>query len=1191
MNTKQQARDIEAARTRTARAQAEAADPAASVWVNANAGTGKTHVLTLRVLRLLLAGTPPQRILCLTYTKAAAAEMSKRVFDQLASWVTAPGDALTAMLTEIVGSKPDAKLTAFARTLFTRAIETPGGLKVQTIHAFSERLLQRFPLEAGVPPGFKILDDEKGRELKARAIEGTLEAATARPGTPLAAALSCIVRYAADSNFDELLSKAINERAWLDAATRINLGRSGDDFAAAEALLRSAFGVRDKVTMVALDTERAKTLSSAEITALRDHLAGGSKTDTGHSETLSRALAASEAEHRAEALGDYVLVDKGNDARASLMTKALAVARPDLLAIATTAQARFFALTQEAKALRLVEATAALYRLAGAVLQRYRAAKMAAGALDFDDLIERTTNLLMTSSNAEWVLFKLDGGLDHILVDEAQDTSPAQWSIIEALGAEFFAGVGARDTARTIFAVGDEKQSIYSFQGAAPEMFARMGETFAALAGNARGPWRRVPLNLSFRTVQPVLDAVDSVFSDAERTPGLTAAAGTIQHIASRAGQSGRVEIWPTEKMTEAAETSPWDPLGDTAMRAPANRLAERIADTIAGWLNSGERLRSEDRAVRAGDILILVRKRQPFAVPMVAALKARGIAVAGSDRMALTDQIAVEDLLALGDFVTLPEDDLALANVLKGPLFNLDDNDLMTIAVGRKGALWKAFLAHADHAAKYKPAAETLKRWRAKADFMPPFEFYASLLDRDGGRAKMLRRLGPEAADAIDEFLDLALSYDDSAPPSLTGFLANLRAQSRDVKRDMDHGRNEVRVMTVHGAKGLEAPIVFLPDTCTTASGDGAALRLLKLSDVKRASGLPDPVVWPVKGTSALPPVRAATGAKDARDAEERNRLLYVAMTRARDRLYVAGFEGGRGRADGCWYDLIATGLGVRPDDAGFAGWQSETAQQSPPEMPKVDAAVAATAQDLPAFALRRVAAEPQLSVPLAPSRLEAYAPDAEGEPLVATTSDPARTFDRPSPLTSPSEHRFLRGTLTHALLEHLPAIAATKREAAATAFIAARGAVLSKKAQASIVRETLAILAHGDFAVLFGPTSRAEVPISAVIPRPPASGKGPALKLSGQIDRLAMTDRDVLIIDYKTNRPPPRDIATVAPAYLFQLAAYALALREIYPKHKIRPALLWTDGPRLMEIPESLINGYIARLWNLDSASLDAA
>ncbi len=1178
----------------TNRAQSTASNPQNSAWVNANAGTGKTHVLTLRVLRLLLAGTRPERILCLTFTKAAAAEMSKRVFDRLAGWVTMDETALRKDLSEVTDAPVTKDLTELARRLFAHAIETPGGLKVQTIHAFAERLLQRFPLEAGVPPDFKILDDTAARDLKAHAIEATLTSATSAPKSLLGKALDVIIRYAADSQFDQLISKAVEERKWLEATAHITPREFVDELRAMETFLRQQLGVRASVAVADLHSDCASVLSESDLRELSALLATGGKTDIGHATKLSAALADLDHRRRSDILGDYFLIEKGEATRKSLMTKALVQASPGLHDRCQRAQENFFKFSQEMRALTLVESSLALYQLAGHVLRHYAAARNSAGALDFDDLILKTRDLL-TSENgqAQWVLFKLDGGLDHILVDEAQDTSPEQWDIISELAREFFSDVGAGTVTRTVFAVGDEKQSIYSFQGAAPEMFAAMGQRFADLATHAQRTWKRVPLTLSFRTVATVLASVDRVFRDPERTPGLTAGNASIEHVANRIGHAGLVEIWETEKWDDAAAADPWQPLSDTKEQSPANRLADRIAETIKSWIDGGEHLLSENRPIRPGDILILVRKRNPFAVPMVAALKRRGIAVAGSDRIKLTDQIAVQDLMVLGDFLTLPEDDLALATVLKGPLFNLDDHDLLDIAYGRgQKTLWKALIEKAGAKPEFTFAAETLKRWRAKADFAPPFEFFSGILDRDGMREKMLNRLGPEAADVIDEFLDLALSYDESDPPSLTQFLARLRAANPEIKRDMDHGRDEVRVMTVHGAKGLEAPIVFLPDTCTTASGEDASSRLVKLGDLPRPAGLAEPIVWTVKGTSRVPAVANARTAKDARDTAERNRLLYVAMTRARDRLYVAGFESKRGRATGCWYEVISDALTPSMPEIDLGNGKkirrAEAPQISVPEKPKREKGAEREARTRPEFARTRAPVEPKLSVPLAPSRLEPYAPDAEGEPTALQKPDRAATNDSPSPLSVGGANRFLRGTITHALLQHLPSIDENLRAEIAKAFVERRGAALPPKIRASIVKETLGVLQDPAFAAIFGPKSVAEAPLAAVIPRP--SGKGPALDLSGQIDRIAITDTEVLIVDYKTNRPPPFDVHQVADAYLYQLAAYRLALGEIHSGKAIRAALLWTDGPRLMEIPTNVLDDYTGRLWDLDFGSLDA-
>lgn len=962
----------------TRRHQGTASHPATSVWVSANAGTGKTHVLTMRVLRLLLAGTAPQSILCLTYTKAAAAEMSKRVFEVLAKWVTLQDSALAATLTELTGERPAKEQIARARTLFAAAIETPGGLKIQTIHAFAEKLLQRFPLEAGVSPGFSILAEDEAFQIRRDSIDATLLDATQNANPALAEALANVIGYATSESFDNILSEAVGERAWLD--TFAQLGAEEVD-----GMLRTRLGVRPGVTRSGIEQDMASVMTDAELRRAHDILASGSKNDQKAAAILDDALRAPSLAARAGAMEDLVLTDKGTP-RQSLMTKPLAAEHPDVEARLKRAQERIVDLSTERIACETITATISLYQLASAVLQRYTAAKERRSALDFDDLIARTGSLLRMSDSAEWVLYKLDSALAHILVDESQDTSPEQWRIIEALAREFFSGSGAHEETRTLFAVGDEKQSIYSFQGAEADEFARRGIYFTKAATAAGVTWRTVPLSLSFRTVEPVLKAVDTVFADPQRTPGVKRQDTEIRHQARRIGQAGLVEIWPTEVYSPPADVDAWQPLEEEAQETPVARLAARIAGTIRTWLDEKEMLVSEDRRIRPGDILILVRKRNPFATPMTAALKARGIAVAGADRIDLIEQIAVQDLMALGDFLTLPEDDLSLAAVLKSPLFGFDDDDLLTIAAGRKRTLWRALIDHAGTSARFSEAANTLKLWRSRADFMPPYEFLATLLDKDKARMKLVARLGPDAAEAIDELTGLALTYDDQAAPSLSGFLNWLRTGSREIKRDMEHGRNEVRVMTVHGAKGLEAPIVFLPDTCTTASAGTRGGGLVALPDLAPPETA-DPFLWCLKGSSRLADIAAARDAAAVRETHERNRLLYVAMTRARDRLYIAGFEGKQGRARGCWYDSITEALApvLKPVElgAGLSVQRLEATQTADCEDHReTDSTVLATAP-LPDWSFTPAPREPQLAVPLAPSRLAPLETDEEGEAL----------------------------------------------------------------------------------------------------------------------------------------------------------------------------------------------------------------
>jgi ATP-dependent helicase/nuclease subunit A len=1170
---------LDAARAETRRNQAAGADPAASAWVSANAGTGKTHVLTQRMLRLLLAGTEPARILALTYTKAAAAEMATRVAARLAEWVTAGDKELAGWLAELLDRRPTADEMRRARQLFALVIETPGGLKVQTIHAFCERLLQRFPLEAGVPPGFEILDDEERTALLEEATDLVLaEATAAEPGTPLADALNTTVAYAAESNFAALLADALRQREWLEAAVRLDQ----DDrlrLAEAEGLYRRALRLGPGAGLEATSEQLANVLSKAELVRLRGILCEGSPSDVSASERVDSVLAAAGTANRIVALQSLFLTGNG-DPRKTLITKGLATSDPEAAALLQEAQARFAALHEERCKLQLVEATLALVRLGNAIMQRYAEVKARRARLDFDDLVAHAASLLASSDAVAWVLYKLDGGIDHILVDEAQDTSPLQWKVITALGEEFFSGLGARESPRTLFAVGDEKQSIYSFQGAAPKMFAGTGDEMGKRAGRAGSPWRHVPLTLSFRTVEPLLAAVDAIFANPQRTSGVGSSSTPIRHVSNRAGHAGLIEVWATEKHEAAEQAEPWSPLLEASATPAVVRLASRIADTIAGWLKSGEILASENRPVRAGDILVLVRKRLPFAPALVSALKARGVPVAGADRLMLTEQIAVQDLMALGDVLMLPEDDLALAAVLKSPLFGLDDADLMVLAHGREGSLWDALQARTANAGRLSQAAAKLRRWRDWAEVRPPFELYSGVLDHDGGRAQMLARLGTEAADAIDELLNLALAHDDGAPPSLQGFLCCLRQGQREIKRDMEQGRDEVRVMTVHGAKGLEAPIVFLPDTCSTRSARQPNA-LLTLEDAERQIGLPPPFLWPIKGTSKVATVRGAKAQVTAAETEERNRLLYVALTRARDRLYVAGFEGVRGRQPGCWYNLIKEGLEGKLEEVpsldGRTVWRLQSAQTAAPAPGRSQVRAATDAPPLPAWAVTAAPREPLLTQPLVPSRLAPLEPP--GEPDAPARKRRHKEPAVLSPARLADDQRFLRGNLTHALLEHLPEMPQHAWAPAADTFLARHGAQLTAAAHRQVAAETLAILQDTTLAPLFGPGSRAEVPIVAKLA--PPDGNGPALVLTGKIDRLVKTDSSVLILDYKTNRPPPADPHSVAEAYLFQLAAYRLGIAQIFPTLKIEAAILWTDGPRFMKMPADLLDTYQNRLW----------
>ena len=1124
--------------------QREAADPAASVWVAASAGTGKTKVLTDRVLSLMLGGSPPTRILCLTFTRAAAAEMANRLHERLSRWTVLPAGELGAELQALIGRMPDQAQLDHARRLFATVLDAPGGLGIETIHAFCQSLLRRFPVEAGVPPHFQLLDERAAGELLADVREEVLAAAREGSTPELGVAVATLAQRVGESRFWTLLD--------LIAAARTRFRRLLDDAGrVSEILARLARGLG-----LAPNATEAATIAEACVDRAFDgvglrHAADAlqkspTQTDRERGEALASWLG--EPSRRVEAFGAYcaIFLTKEGMKRKSLLSKASARSMPAVLASLEAEAERLVDLRARRTAAALFETAASVTHLAIAMLHTYERHKRSRAVLDYEDLIAHSVALL-ERSGVPWVMFKLDGGLDHLLIDEAQDTNPEQWRVVQALTQEFFVGEGAHERPRTVFAVGDAKQSIFSFQGADPNAFITMREHFAERAAAAQAGWRTVALETSFRSTDAVLQAVDAVFSRFAAADGVALDGAAIRHEPHRLGHAGRVELWPLVEPVEDEAPEGWTlPLVAEPVREPEQRLATVIAATIKRWLDDRERLPSRDRRIRPGDIMVLVRRRTPFIAALVRALRDRGVPVAGVDRMRLTEQLAVEDMIALGNFLLLPEDDLTLATVLKGPLFGFDEERLFALAHGREGRLWRELLRRGDEHPLYAQARDALTELLAHADFVPPYELFAEILGTRGGRRRLLARLGPEAEDALDEFLEAALAFEADHPPSLQGFLHWLVAGEAEVKRDLDQGMGEVRVLTVHGAKGLEAPIVILPDT-TSMPNQVDPLQWVE-------GGLP---LWLIGGAHALVPLagQARFDAERRRDQEYR-RLLYVAMTRAADRLIVCGWRMKTALSSGCWYELARQGLasapGVRAESMDFStlvgadGWNGEglvleTAQRVPAAGDNAPLERAELREALPAWAQVRPPPEPLPPKPLAPSRPTAIEPSVR------------------SPLGDDHGAAFQRGRLIHRLLQSLPELPPERRGAAAERFLALPVHGLAPDARATIAAEALAVLEDPAFAPIFGPGSRAEVPVVGLVGN---------RALSGQIDRLVVTDDAVLVVDYKTLRPAPASEAEIPALYLDQLAAYVAAISTIYPRKQVRAALLWTDGPRLMPV-----------------------
>lgn len=1040
------------------RAQQTASSPDLSAWVSASAGSGKTKVLTDRVLNLLLSGADAEKILCITFTKTAAAEMANRLNEILQDWAMMPLDKLTKAIRQLTREKEVFPLIDKARGLFAHLLEVKGGMKIMTIHSFCQSVLKRFPLETGISPSFEVLDDSKD----AKILLGTAIRAIVTDAE-FADSLRLVSDYKTEQTFMDLMQSLGNERSKLKRLIDKNMGLKSVEEKIYQLLSISPSDTEEKLIQTIYRGEDWEGYQNQFLTQKKEILAKIKKSE------------------------DPVQIQKAQE---------------------------ILQILEKIKALKTAQATVAFLKLGFAVLQKYEELKSQKGLLDFDDLIFWTRHLLEETNMAAWVLYKLDGGIDHILVDEAQDTSPDAWAVIQCLCEEFFSGQGRSEKNRTLFVVGDRKQSIYRFQGADPEAFEKMHSHFKKRVLNAQHEWQDVPLNISFRSTQPVLDLVNYLLKHKQAKAGVVLENEDTTHLASREGESGIVEIWPVEKYAKVdKEKEIWPlPRIQNTETSPSVRLARKIATRIKKMLTEKEILVSQNRPIRASDIMILVQRRNYFIQDLVRAFKENNVPVAGVDRLVLTQHMAVMDLISLGEFLLLPEDDLTLAEVLKSPLFNLSEEALFELAHPRGvQTLWSQL--HRKQPEIYMQ----LKNLLALTDTMPPFELYTYVLGVLKGRESFLKRMGNEAGEALDEFLNLALLFEKNNTPSLQGFLEWLKSDEIEIKRDLEQNSiDAVRIMTVHGSKGLQANIVFLPDTCRKPDQKPAFVWMndlpLWLPRKEIQSSLCDPWINAVK----------------TQDEEEYNRLLYVAVTRAKDRLYIAGYETGKPSLSGNWYELVSTAVpGFNPEKGAIL----TSVQTKEPSIEKLKEPLQEE-NTLPEWFDKDPPQEPVIPKPLSPSKFQNEEP-----PL-------------PSPLTPQQEQAMRRGTYLHRLLQVLPEIEPKDR----TAFLKN----LSEE-DFTISEDFINIFENQYFKHIFSSNSLAEVPILGTI-----DGK----VVSGQVDRLVILPDEVLVIDFKTNTKPPASPQDVPPLYKEQMNAYKSLLKNLFQDKKVRGFLLWTTTMKLMEL-----------------------
>ncbi|MBA4117641.1 MAG: double-strand break repair helicase AddA [Candidatus Puniceispirillum sp.] len=1068
--------------------QSDAAHPERSSWVSASAGTGKTKILTDRVLSLLLTGARPHKILCLTFTKAGATEMTQRLMARLERWATVDEPTLYQEVAALVDPAPETLHRA--RRLFTQILDAPQGLTVQTIHSFCQSLLQRFPVEAGVAWAFSIADDATTKKLLTQAQEEAL------CDPELAPFIAPLVSTFGQTYFHELVESLFASFQ----ADRQSLTHA-PDLTLTKLLKVSPYDTPESLLARTITPTRIRALVSPHI----HHLEGGGKEDQGRAQALHAYLSLVNPN-----VLDFLTLSKSfltaqGEVRARLASKAVVLKDPLLLDNLTTLAQEMMQAVHLLRAHHICQVSHGFFRFFIGVMLRFQALKDGAFLLDYDDLIDKACALLHDPDVSDWVRFRMDGGLDHILVDEAQDTNGRQWALVEALSQEFFSGEGTRSAPATLFAVGDVKQSIYRFQGAMPHLFEHMRTSFASRVTFAGLPWQDIGMNVSYRSTSAVLSLVDQVFDGPSSHGVRSLERDPLPHIPHRQGSPGLVEIWPLEVGEDACDD---DAESDNIDR-PDRRLAQKLAQHIHTLLAHPPLMSSTNKGLRASDILVLVQRRSPFVAYLTRALKDLHIPVAGEDRLSLTRHLAVQDMLALAQFMLLPQDDFTLACLLKSPLVGLDEDSLMSLAVGREGSLWQELVRQQSDAPHLERAHTFLAEFLRRADQTDPLELFTHALYDLGRMGAFRARFGASVEEVLQEFL--ALTQKDAARfgPSLQGFLGRLQEEDIILKRDFAANEsNEIRIMTVHGSKGLQAPFVILPDTTISPS--------LKENFIWQEGVC----VWLAPQDQDTPTLRSLKARPLSLTEEDSNRLLYVALTRAQDRLLICGWEGARASKESSWYARVRCALGEKTHLG---------------EMPPLAASdTAPPFHTMPAL----TQAPPWLNTPLV----------REYDPF-ASTSTPSS-----SETESAHEEARLFGEVLHHLLEWLPTLHESERPARAEVF--AGTSTLPKEEQQRLVETALRLLSAPHLAHLFDAHALREVPVA---------GMADDTLIRGRVDLLVSRGDEIMIIDFKSSRHPPKEIPQ---AYVAQLASYRRLLVPLYPDKRLTTWILWTHTGALQEI-----------------------
>ena len=1103
--------------------QQKASNPDYSVWVAASAGTGKTKVLRDRVLRLLLSGVEPSKILCLTYTKAAAWEMKDRISKMLSRWAIISPEELVKDLKDICGKeigdeKEQKELCSKARKLFATFLDSSEDVKIQTIHSFCQDVLKRFPLEAKVSPYFEVMDDRKSREILDK-IKSDILTDTSNKET--FEAISYLVGKVSEYSFPKLLRKITENR------TKIaEFLQNHPLFSEIENDLKKRLNVDTEKSEDDLKKDFLQEIDADFISKAAEIFSHSKKpTDENRFKIFNSFKINGITEDDFE---KYILIymTKEGELRKSFYCVDSFKYNNDIESMMKNEAARVDEFMRKLKRLELYNSTVSVLRIAGTLLDKYNKYKRKFSQMDYEDLIVLTKNLLADKSVADWVMYKLDNGIEHILVDEAQDNSMYQWDIVKSLSEEFFVGESSRQEKRTIFAVGDRKQSIYSFQGADPEKFESMKEYF-----EGKTDLKPVKLDVSFRSASAVLDLVNTVFKLEQAKKGVVLKEKDAEHFSHHPEWGGKVVFWDIaeedkkskEKKVEAEDF-------DYSKPTPEGIFAKKLVQNIKNMVENKTYLFSKKRVAEYRDFMVLLRNRTGRFLPeFLHECQREGVPTEGSDQINLLEQISVQDLISLGKFLLLPTDDLSLAEVLKSPIFGLNDDDLMKLCIDRGAAsLWSRLSDFKEYEKIYADLCDLIN----KVDFVRPYELYSYVLGAMGGRKKFVERMSAEVEDGLDEFINLTLSFEEDHIPSLQGFISWISSDEIKIKRELEQSKNNaIKIMTVHGSKGLQSPIVIIPDAGSVTLKNHAM-------DI-----LDDDMIYvPLASKNYIEECENIYQKEQEKELEEYNRLLYVAITRAADIVFVCGYRKDKSY-EKSWHGLCRGAIekiGNKTEE----GFEYIEKKKIPVSNDKKDNKKRLLPDVLPDFdwLYKNAPAEDALEKPYRPSK------DVSEDEDFAV-----------SPVTQKEEYRYKRGLLIHKILQFIENIPENSREQKIKEFLRKNDPKMSDFVIDNMKDEILNLLNNEDFSFIFEKGAKTEVPVMGEV-----EGK----IVSAQIDRLIIKGDKVIIVDYKTNRPAAENMEDVPNIYKKQLETYSKLLEKIYLGKVVEAYILWTNTAVLMKI-----------------------